>query len=44
MYELGVVLGQRNMAILQAECGCQAGRGPSGSCKHIAALCHICSC
>ena len=40
VYELGVVLGQRNMAILQAECGCPAGRGPSGSCKHIEALCY----
>ena len=40
VYELGVVIGQRNMAILQAECGCPAGRGPSGSCKHIAALCY----
>ena len=40
MYELGVVFGQRNKAILQAECGCPAGRGPSGSCKHTAALCY----
>ena len=28
------------MDILEAECGCPGGKGPTASCKHIAALCY----
>ena len=26
--------------VVYASCGCPAGMGPSGSCKHIGALCY----
>ena len=26
--------------VLSANCGCAAGRGPNGNCKHISALCY----
>ena len=29
-----------NAYVLTASCGCPAGAGPTGSCKHICALCY----
>ena len=26
--------------VIGAKCGCPAGKGPCGSCKHIAAVCY----
>ena len=40
VYELGVALEGNTLDISQTECGCPAGKGPRGSCKHIAALCY----
>lgn len=38
VYKLGLALEVESFDILEAECGCAAGKGPQGSCKHIAAL------
>jgi len=39
-YSLEMRVKKSNARIYCAECGCPAGRGPQGSCKHIAALCY----
>ena len=39
VYSLSFVLNQ-SCDITYASCGCLAGMGPSGSCKHIGALCY----
>ena len=39
IYNVRLVLG-RQSDILHAQCGCPAGKGPNGSCKHIAAMCY----
>ena len=40
VYMLALALQANSLDIVHAECGCPAGRGPHGSCKHIAALCY----
>ena len=40
MYTLRLVLANDSADIEYAQCGCAAGRGPTGSCKHIAAMCY----
>ena len=40
IYKIQLILSSHKSDVLQAQCGCPAGRGPSGSCKHIAALCY----
>ena len=37
-YHIKLILEEASGNICHAECGCPAGLGPSGSCKHIAAL------
>ena len=37
-YHIKLILEEASGDICHAECGCPAGLGPSGSCKHIAAL------
>ena len=39
IYRLKVALNSQQ-DITFAECGCPAGKGPHGSCKHIGALCY----
>ena len=39
IYSLQMVL-KDDCTIVGAECGCPAGKGPTASCKHIAALCY----
>ena len=41
VYDLNPCIIGSNGAIKTAECKCPAGKGPSGSCKHIAALCYV---
>ena len=38
IYMLKLVLKSEELDIVFAECGCPAGIGPKGSCKHIAAV------
>ena len=38
VYLLKLAIKLEDMEIVHAECGCPAGKGPRGSCKHIAAL------
>ena len=38
LYHIKIILAKESGDIHHAECGCPAGLGPSGSCKHIAAL------
>ena len=38
VYLLRVAIQCNGYDIVHAECGCPAGRGPHGSCRHIAAL------
>ena len=40
MYKLFLHLDPDILAIVGAECGCPAGKGPHASCKHIGALCY----
>ena len=40
VYKLILVLGKVSFDVLEAECGCPAGKGPHASCKHIGALCY----
>lgn len=40
VYDLKLFLYTTDGAIKVAECKCPAGKGPTGSCKHIAALCY----
>lgn len=40
IYKLSLVLNKDSFDITYAHCGCPAGKGPMGSCKHIAALCY----
>jgi predicted nucleic acid-binding Zn finger protein len=39
-YKLFILLAQSQQGVVieQANCGCPAGKGPRGTCKHIAAL------
>ena len=37
-YSIRIVLNNRTADVEYACCGCAAGRGPTGSCKHIAAM------
>jgi len=39
-YSLEMRVKKSDARIYCAKCGCPAGRGPQGSCKHIAALCY----
>ena len=39
-YSIRIVLNNRTADVEYACCGCAAGRGPTGSCKHIAAMCY----
>ena len=39
VYQLKLILNQ-SYDVFYASCGCPAGKGPSGSCKHIGALCY----
>ena len=38
VYVVKMTLEKEKCNILGAECGCPAGKGPHGSCKHIGAL------
>ena len=40
VYKLNLAICTESYDIIFAECGCPAGKGPSGSCKHIGALCY----
>ena len=40
VYELEMCIDTASSSVKRAECTCPAGRGPSGSCKHIAAFCY----
>ena len=40
IYKLALTLNSHTLDIIYATCGCPAGKGPSGSCKHISALCY----
>ena len=40
MYSISMALSSSSQEIMQAKCGCPAGCGPHGNCKHIAALCY----
>ena len=39
-YAIRMIISTSNSDILHAQCGCPAGCGPKGSCKHIAAMCY----
>ena len=39
-YKLKIVLRKSDGKILYASCGCIAGKGPNGSCKHIGSFCY----
>lgn len=39
VYELQMCINTDSSSVKEAECTCPAERGPSGSCKHIAAFC-----
>ena len=38
-YAVSATIDQKTQNVTEAACSCPAGRGPLGSCKHIAALC-----
>ena len=38
VYSVKMALQSTSFDIIGAECGCPAGQGPTGSCKHIGAL------
>ena len=38
VYSVRMALQSASFDIIGAECGCPAGQGPTGSCKHIGAL------
>ena len=40
VYKLYVSLDNFSFDVLTAVCGCPAGKGPTASCKHVAALCY----
>lgn len=40
VYKLLIALNNSNFDIVHAQCECPAGRGPTATCKHIAALCY----
>ena len=40
VYKLNLALSSPSFDIMYASCGCPAGMGPTGSCKHISALCY----
>ena len=40
VYKVVVCMDENAFDIIGAECGCPAGKGPCGSCKHIAAVCY----
>ena len=40
LYKLNLVLNSNSLHIMYASCGCPAGKGPNGSCKHIGAFCY----
>ena len=37
-YNINLDISMDNSSVMQAECSCPAGKGPHGSCKHIAAV------
>ena len=39
-YTINLVVSLQGGDIVSASCGCPAGMGPHGSCKHIAAMCY----
>ena len=43
VYSLNLALNDSSYDIVYGKCGCPAGMGPSGSCKHIGALCYAIS-
>ena len=40
-YSLLLTIDKATVDVSSAQCTCPAGKGPFGSCKHIAALCFI---
>ncbi len=40
IYSLNLALNNKLYDIVYASCGCPAGKGPNGSCKHIGAFCY----
>ena len=38
-YAVSATINQQTNDVVEAACSCPAGRGPQGSCKHLAALC-----
>ena len=40
IYTIRLIINASNSDISYAQCGCPAGCGPKGSCKHIAAMCY----
>ena len=40
IYSIRIVINSSNADIMYAQCGCVAGKGPRGSCKHLGAMCY----
>ena len=40
IYTISLILDKNSADIEYAQCGHVAGRGPTGSCKHIVAMCY----
>ena len=40
VYAIRIAINNRSGDVMYAQCGCAAGSGPTGSCKHIAAMCY----
>ena len=40
IYKISLCLDEEVYDVVGAKCGCPAGKGPTGSCKHIAAVCY----
>ena len=40
LYKLNLILNSVALHIMYASCGCPAGKGPNGNCKHIGAFCY----
>ena len=38
IYSIRIAINNSNADIVYAQCGCTAGKGPTGSCKHIGAV------
>ena len=42
VYKVLIALDPSSCDIVEAECGCSAGKGPHTSCKHVGTLCYVC--